>query len=80
MGFGLVMMPASVFNDMPDPNLDPWFWFGMHPWGAHVGEDVHFFKMLRDRDIKIFVDHDLSKECAHVGSFEYLVEHAGKEY
>lgn len=80
MGFGVVMMPVSVFNEFPDPATDPWFWFRMGSFGNHVGEDVHFFQLAASKGIKSYVDHDLSKECAHVGELEFLLSHAETEY
>lgn len=75
LGFGLVLMKASITENMPKD--EPWFWFG---WdfekGLHVGEDVWFCRLARKGGAKIFVDHDLSKEIAHCGHFEYRIEHA----
>jgi hypothetical protein len=31
-----------------------------------VGEDVHFFKSLREAGVKIFLDHKLSWDVGHV--------------
>lgn len=73
LGFGLVLMKTHVFNRIADER--PWFWYEMKDYG-HVGEDVYFCKLLQDAGIDIYVDHDLSKDCTHIGSFEYLTAHA----
>lgn len=76
IGFGAVLMKAYWLEKMPEDK--PWFWFDMDPRnGNHIGEDVWFCRMARqDAGIKIYVDHDLSKEIAHVGGMEFRLEHA----
>ena len=76
IGFGCVLMKAAAFNKLPDPKRKPWFWFDMVNGGNHVGEDVYFCDLLRKSGVKIYVDHDLSKECSHIGNFEYRCRHA----
>ena len=78
IGFGAVLMEAATLVSLPDPNDIPWFMFGKTEHGADIGEDAWFcLKMLRDVcNERIFVDHDLSKQCAHIGQFEYRLHHA----
>jgi hypothetical protein len=71
IGFGMVLMRTSVLHSLPDPKLKPWFWFDWLPSGQMVGEDVHFCKLLRDAGCPIYVDHDLSKQCSHIGQYDY---------
>lgn len=73
MGMGLVLMRTHVFNQIADER--PWFWYEMKDYG-HVGEDVYFCKLLQDAGVDLWVDQDLSKDCTHIGSFEYLTAHA----
>jgi hypothetical protein len=40
------------------------------------GEDVYHCHKLREAGIKVYVDHDVSKEVKHIGMFEYGNEHA----
>lgn len=76
VGFGMVLMRTSCLRNMPDPKVTPWFQ-NVYLGGGHwMGEDVHFCKLLRETGVRIFVDHDLSKLCAHVGQMEYTIEHA----
>ena len=77
LGFGAVLIRVSavrkMVEDHPDKNL---FWFGVNEEGGMVGEDVWFCTMAKSSGFEVFVDHDLSKECAHVGTLEYLLDHA----
>lgn len=72
LGFGLVLMRMDALKAaLPDPNVTPWFWYDKLDNGEQVGEDVRFCKFLTDAGLKIYVDHDLSKECAHQGMYDY---------
>jgi len=75
LGFGCVLMRTDILANIGEP---PWFFFEWLPNTAHrqVGEDVYFCRKARKAGWKIYVDHDLSKEVRHVGSFEYRLDHA----
>lgn len=76
IGFGMVLMQTSALANMPDPKKEPWFWFKwMEDKQQQAGEDVWFCKLFRDSGQRIFVDHDLSKECGHIGQFTYKLDH-----
>ena len=77
LGFGCVLMEVAALANLPDPKHEPWFWFAKTPQGRTIGEDVYFCKfMLQDKlNQRIFVDHDLSKQCAHIGAFEFRCDH-----
>lgn len=76
MGMGLVLMKARALQKLPSLDEQPWFFFEWLPGRRMVGEDVYFFKLLTDRGVKLYVDHDLSKVCAHTGMMEYTCEFA----
>lgn len=76
IGFGLVLMRTSVLANLPDPKDKPWFWFDWVPGVGQVGEDVYFCELLRKHGHTIYVDHDLSKACAHIGMHEYTTADA----
>lgn len=78
VGFGAVLMNTRILRLLHDPKgpKGPWFFPQWLPHGEHVGEDIYFCKLVRDAGVSIFVDHDLSKECAHIGTLEYLTAHA----
>jgi hypothetical protein len=75
LGFGMVLMRADALRKLPPREDGPWFNFdwlpGTRQW---VGEDVHFCGLLREAGVTILVDHDLSKECGHIGTFDYRLE------
>lgn len=76
IGFGLVLMKTSALQGMPPTSDGPWFWFDWLEGQRQVGEDVYFCRLFRESGQRIFVDHDLSKLCAHIGQFEFRCEHA----
>lgn len=72
MGFGVMLTRTSVFKRLPKP----WFTVGYNP--AHnvfLGEDIYFCKKASTNGITTFIDHDLSKEVKHIGTFDYGHEH-----
>ena len=71
IGFGLLLMRMDVFKVLPPLEEDPWFGFDWRPDQNEVGEDVHFCKLVRKHGVQILVDHDLSKECGHIGTLTY---------
>lgn len=75
MGMGCVLVRTSCLAKMPDPKIVPWFQNVHLGNGRWMGEDVHFFDLLRQTGVKLYVDHDLSKECGHIGQFEYRLSH-----
>lgn len=80
MGFGMVLMRTEKLLDLPDPREKPWFFFEWLPGGRQVGEDVYFCRILREQlGMELHVDHDLSKECRHIGQFPYALHHVGLE-
>jgi hypothetical protein len=74
IGFGVVLIDLDVFRSLSRP----WFSF---EWDAQSrqleGEDVGFCrKARRELGAKVYVDHDLSHEVKHIGSWEFSLEHA----
>ncbi len=85
LGFGCVLVHASVFQAMGevhDPREKGPFWFFEYlpDIPTHVGEDVYFCRLARQVGTKIFVDHDLSKDIRHIGSFEFALDHTWAFY
>lgn len=72
MGFGVMLTKTDVFRRMEAP----WFHLGYSTVNnKFIGEDVYFCRKANDLDIPVLVDHDLSKEIRHIGSFEFRHEH-----
>lgn len=72
VGMGVMLIKAGVFKALPEP------WYET-PWRTdkrgYIGEDVFFCNKARDAGFKIWIDHDVSKEIGHVGTFEYKHDH-----
>lgn len=79
IGFGVLLMKTSIFERLHDPAGARGHWFQTkcdEETGTHMGEDVYFCRLARRAGAKIYVDHDLSKECGHIGQLVYTIEHA----
>lgn len=73
MGFGCVLVRADVLRKMEEPR----FAVGWSPSGkGYAGEDVYFFMKAAEVGFTPVIDHDLSAQCAHTGTFEYTLAHA----
>jgi hypothetical protein len=70
LGFGCVLMQTAALANVERP----WFDFGKGPQGQMIGEDVYFFSKLKDEKIRVFVDHDLSLQCSHMGDWEFKID------
>jgi hypothetical protein len=72
IGMGVMLIKADVFKKMSEP------WFET-PWRTdkrgYVGEDVFFCLKAKEIGYKIYIDHDVSREIGHVGTFEFRHEH-----
>jgi hypothetical protein len=75
MGFGIVLIEARVFEAMPKP----WFLFEYvetDDGPTFRGEDIYFCEKAKAAGFHPLVDHDLTKETAHVSSFPLTWESA----
>lgn len=72
IGMGVMMIKADVFRKM----VEPWF---ETPWRndkrGYIGEDVFFCLKAKEIGYKIYIDHDVSREIGHIGTFEFRHEH-----
>jgi hypothetical protein len=84
MGFGVCLMNMAVFDLMQihaeehgDGNFLPLFKFTEIPGKAGpIGEDVFFFRKLREAGGRVFVDHALSWEVGHIHEMIMTNAHA----
>lgn len=67
LGFGCVLMQLDVVSRLHRP----WFRHGLNEQLGDVGEDIMFCRALRQAGHAIHLDHDLSKEIGHVGTYTY---------
>ena len=72
VGFGVVLVEARVIRDMIERVGKQLFGFEYLP-EQHTfrGEDYFFCERLQSAGYSPMIDHDLSKEIRHVGSFEF---------
>lgn len=69
IGFGVTLIRTEVFIKMAEP------WFATPYDGVQfVGEDVFFCRKAKEMGYKIFIDHDLSQDVKHIGSYEFGTE------
>ena len=68
-GMGVLLTDMRVFDALSPP------FFAFEPQGPdfvkQLGEDVYFCQKLGKAGIPVHVDHDLSKQVAHIGEFEF---------
>jgi hypothetical protein len=71
VGLALFFMRLSVLKSVPKPHFEV-------RWNentqSYTGEDIYFLRKLRAAGHKVYVDHDLSNECGHVGSLIYTFD------
>jgi hypothetical protein len=86
MGFGVCMINMRVFDmlqakaDKETGSFMPLFKFEEIPGQVGmIGEDVFFFRKLRDAGAKVYVDHELSWEVGHIHEYIYTNAHAVKQ-
>jgi len=73
IGMGVMMVKREVFEKIEAP----WFAIPYSTVGNHyIGEDVFFCRKAREAGYEVLVDHDLSHQVKHIGTFEYSHEGA----
>lgn len=72
LGFACTLYDLRQIGDVIRSIPQPWFQNVYDPerkkW---IGNDVRFCGLLRERGVKIYVDHDLSKQIGHTGVRTY---------
>ncbi len=75
-GFGVTLTSAKVLKKLDEDRDKPMFWFQYSVKNHTVlGEDIYFCINATHHGFDIWIDHDLSKEVRHIGSFEFGHEH-----
>jgi cellulose synthase/poly-beta-1,6-N-acetylglucosamine synthase-like glycosyltransferase len=67
IGCGVMLIKTSCLKNIPQP----YFYFEQLLNGKLLGEDIYFCIKAKDAGIDTWVDHDLSMEIGHVGSYTY---------
>lgn len=80
IGFGVIMLRTDMIREKLKK---PYFMVGYNPKvqangkpGGHMGEDVYFCLKLEEAGVPLILDHEISKEIAHLGEFAYMAPHA----
>ena len=72
VGMGVMLIKANVFAALSEPWFEtPW----RHDKRGYIGEDVFFCQKAAAAGFKIYIDHDVSKEIGHIGTFEFKHDH-----
>ena len=72
VGMGVMLMDTKILKEMPKP----WFSITYHQDSdQYSGEDIFFCYKAGKMGYEVLIDHDLSKEVKHIGSFEFGHEH-----
>ena len=73
VGMGVMLIKTEVFKKTPMP----WFQIGYaSDTGNFFGEDIHFCHKTAKHGFPTMIDHDVSREVRHIGSFEFTLDHA----
>jgi len=73
VGMGAMLLKSEIFKKLPLP----WFSISYLPSGnMYIGEDIYFCKLAQANGMKVYVDHDLSKQVKHIGVMEFTHDHA----
>lgn len=79
-GFGIMMLETQMIREKLEK---PYFMVGWNPATAsdgkvagHMGEDIYFCLKLEEAGVPLLLDHDLTKEVAHLGEFAYMQQHS----
>jgi hypothetical protein len=72
-GMGVCLMNLDELKGLKEP----YFMLPFNPaTRKYMGEDVYFCQKVTEMGLPVMVDHDLSKEVAHIGDVEFSYEHA----
>lgn len=71
VGLAMFFLRLAVLKTVPKPHFEVRW---NEELGCHTGEDVYFLRKMRAAGHQVFIDHDLSNECGHVGSLIYTFD------
>lgn len=75
-GMGAMLERVEIYKKLPLP----FFSIGYSQSAQDFfGEDIYHAHKLREAGVKLYVDHDTSKEIRHIGNFEFRNEHAEEQ-
>jgi hypothetical protein len=76
-GFGVIWVASEVFSKLEKPSFNYRY---LPDMDLMRGEDYRFCDLAKEAGYAIHIDHDLSREVGHVGTFPYspVVKHAAE--
>lgn len=74
VGTGVMLLRKDVIQEIPN---SAWAMKYLPDADTYQGEDWTFCQACQDRDIPIFVDHDLSREVGHIGNLTFTHDYVG---
>lgn len=75
VGTGIMLIKTAVFHKIGLKNFSMFFKDDVNDY---QGEDWTMAEAMHNAGYKLYVDHDLSRECGHVGYFEYTHDVVGE--
>lgn len=76
VGLGMCLIKLDCLKDVPMPRFQV-VW--NQTTGTYVGEDTGFCHALRAKGVRLYVDHDASVLCQHIGDFGYTFAGSGEK-
>lgn len=67
-GLGMCMIKLECLKDIPAPRFEV-LW--LKNQNTYLGEDTYLCEMLKQKGVKLYVDHDASNMVGHIGDFAY---------
>ncbi|MDE2233458.1 MAG: hypothetical protein KGJ90_05105 [Patescibacteria group bacterium] len=68
LGLAFCLMKTKILEGMTRPHFGVTY---CQESGEYVGEDTFLCEKIHDKGIKLYVDHDASNLCGHIGDFSY---------
>jgi len=65
---GMMLVHRSVYEKIPQPHYLQDY---VPEINLEIGEDIYFCNKAKQAGFEVWVDHDLSKEIAHIGIFHF---------
>jgi hypothetical protein len=68
IALGFCLIKTAVFDQLQLP----WFQLGFYN-GQYTGEDIEFFRTVKNSEIPVWLDVNVTKELGHLGTYEFKV-------
>ncbi len=68
LGLGMCLLRLDAVRNIPAPHFEV-MW--IKETQKYLGEDMYFCGILHEHGVKMYIDHDVSQICQHIGDFAY---------